>query len=187
MLKHKSWVEEANEYISIFDLLSSIGVYIPFSDGSSTKKIHCPFGFYHSDGGTSKAMRVYSHSNTAYCFSCGKRYSPVGLASAYWDCSYTAAALRLLEDAGFKSKTLEERWVEATTPEKNKIDLIALADALKMYCAGICTDWDTLQYSDKVSVTLSRCLGLLNSVHSEEQATKWLTTCKTVMKTILEG
>lgn len=182
MLRQKSWVEQANELIAITDVLTSIGVFVPSTILSGgNKKIHCPFGFYHSDGGLTKAMRVYLASNNVYCFSCSKRYSPVSLAAAQWDMSWPNAAFRLLEDAGFKPKTLEERWTEATTEVYNSVDLIALADALKMYCSGISENWAAEQLDDSPAETLNKCLALLNSVQTDEDALKWLDICKKVM------
>jgi hypothetical protein len=189
MLNQKtSWIEQADENVNIADLLTSIGVFVPdtIRDGGN-KKVHCPFGFYHSDGGNAKAMKVYYSANSAYCFSCSKRYSPVSLAAAHWDCSFVAAAMRLLEDAGFKPKTLKERWTEATTPVENKPDLIALADALKMFCSGVSGDWKLAQYSDDVAIKLSRCLELLNNVKTDEDAEKWLSACKIIMRKLLES
>jgi hypothetical protein len=188
MLRQASWIDEANTKIDITDVLASVGVFVPESiRNGGNKKVYCPFGFYHSDGGATKAMRVYKNNNTVYCFSCSKRYSPVSLAAAKWDCSWMNAAFRLLEDAGFKPKSLEERWAEATTPVENKPDLIALADALKTYCSGVADDWGSLQLEDNVAETLNKCLGLLNIVSTEEDATKWLYTCKKVMRRLLEA
>lgn len=188
MIRQQPWIDKANELVQISDLLANFGIYIPIdAQSGASKKVHCPFGFYHSDGGTSRAMRIYYESNTAYCFSCTKRYTPVKLAAAVWDCSWSTAANRLLEDAGFKPKTLKERWVEATTPVENKPDLIALADALKMYCSGISADWSKMQYSDKVAAKLDRCLSLLDSVATSEDADKWLSVCKIAMRRILEA
>lgn len=188
MLRQISWIDEANNRVQITDVLTKIGVFVPSSIlNGGNKKIYCPFGFYHSDGGTTKAMRVYLKSNTVYCFSCSKRYSPVGLASAKWDCSWFNAAFRLLEDAGFKPKTLEERWADATATIDNKPDLISLADALKMYCSGITSEWQTEQLDDSIAETLNRCLGLLSMVQSDEDAAKWLLTCKKVMNRLLEA
>jgi hypothetical protein len=187
MLRQKSWIEQANEIVKISDVLTSIGVYVPDTiRNGGNKKIFCPFGFYHSDGGTTKAMKIYTASNSAYCFSCGKRYEPVTLAAAIWDISWVNAAFRLLEDAGFKPKSLEERWQDATTKLENKPDLIALADALKMYCSAICPTWQTQQLDDIVAMKLSKCLDLLNAVDSDEDAVKWLATTKIVMSNLLE-
>jgi hypothetical protein len=187
-VRQMSWIDEANERIDVADVLAEIGVFVPETvRNGGNRKLSCPFGFYHSDGGLAKAMRLYRANNTVYCFSCSKRYSPVTLASAAWDCSWHNAAFRLLEDAGFKPKTLAERWVEATTPEVFKPDLIALADALKMYCSGIATTWGTAQLHDDVANMLNRCLKLLDLVETDEQALKWLSTCKAVMRKSLEN
>jgi|SRR4051812_22751143 len=187
MLRQKSWIDQANEMVKITDVLTSLGVFVPSSiHNGGNKKIFCPFGFYHSDGGITKAMRVYLRSNSVYCFSCSKRYDPVGLAAASWDTSWVNAAFRLLEDAGFKPKSLEERWQEAVAIEINSPDLIALADALKMYCSGICPTWQTSQLDDIVATKLSKCLDLLNSVTNDSDAVRWLDTTKLVMRKTLE-
>lgn len=187
LLRQKtSWIDEANEKINIIDVLTLIGVFVPtnISEGAN-KKIHCPFGFYHSDGGLSKAMRVYLSSNTVYCFSCSKRYSSVTLAAAAWDCSLIAASLRLLEDSGYKPKTVEQRWQEAIAVEEVQIDTLALVDALKIYCAGICKTWNTSQLDDNIAELLNRCLSLTDAIKTDEQAEKWLSVCKQAMRTAL--
>lgn len=187
LLRQKSWIDTANEYVHIADVLLSLEIFVPESVKSGgTKKVHCPFGFYHSDNGLSKAMRVYGNSNTAYCFSCSKSYSPVTLAAAAWDCSWNNAAFRLLEDAGFKPKSLKERWAEATTQEVNKPDLIALGDALKTYCSTIYPNWNVVQLKDSVGGKLNKCLSLLDLVNTDEEAEKWLSICKLIMSTQLE-
>lgn len=187
MQRQKSWVDEANELIHIADVLTSLKVYVPEGiRNGGNKKVYCPFGFYHSDRGTTKAMRVYAASNTAFCFSCSKRYSPVSLAAAAWDCSWQSAAFRLLEDIGYKPKTLQERWDEAIVPVYVKPDTDALAEALKMYCSGISKNWSELQLQDSVAVKFNKCLNLLNCVKTDEDAINWLTKCKIIMKNLLE-
>lgn len=187
MLRQKSWIDQANEMVKITDVLASLGVFVPSSiHNGGNKKIYCPFGFYHSDGGATKAMRVYLKSNSVYCFSCSKRYDPVGLAAAQWDVSWVNAAFRLLEDSGFKPKSLEERWQEATAEVENAPDLISLADALKMYCSAISPVWQTKQLDDIVATKLSKCLDLLNAVKTDSDAIKWLDITKRAMRNVLE-
>jgi len=187
MLRQKSWIDEANERVHIADVLTSLGIAVPESvRNGGNKKVYCPFGFYHSDGGISKAMRVYGNSNTAYCFSCSKRYSPVTLTAAKRDCSWQNAAFILLEDIGYAPKSLEERWEEATIKPHENPDILALADALKMYCSGIITDWASKQLEDTIASKLNQCLDLLSVVKTDEDAVKWLTVCKKVMKDMLE-
>ncbi len=177
-----SWVDPANEYVKITDVLTQIGVFVPSSVlNGGNKKIHCPFGFYHSDGGLSKAMRVYLESNRVYCFSCSKQYSPVSLLSASFDCPWNSAAIQLLEDFGYKPKTIPERWAEATATVVTEPDRLALAEALKMYCSSVCKNWAIEQLETDVADMLSKCLDLLQSVKTDEDATKWLNTTKLVM------
>jgi hypothetical protein len=187
--QNRSWIDLANEKISITDVLTTLGIYVPTNvKGGGSRKVHCPFGFYHSDGGLSKAMRVYLQSNTVYCFSCSKRYGPVALAAAKWDCSWDNAAFRLLEDSGYKPKSIKERWAEATAVSgEEPPDTLALAEALKTYCSGISSDWDIRQLDGDVASTLDSCLKLLDSVKTDESALKWLKTCKVVMARKLEA
>lgn len=187
MLNQKSWIDQANDVVKISTLLTSFGIYVPESvNNGSTKKVHCPFGIYHSDNGLSKAMRVYGANNTAYCFSCGKRYSPVTLAAAQWDCSWTNAAFRLLEDAGYKPKTWQERWQEAVAPpESIAVDTLSLAEALKVYCESIDNAWKTTQLDGAAAEILNKCLELLPAVKTPDEAMQWLTTCKKVMRKVL--
>lgn len=178
-----SWVDLANDYVTITDVLTQIGVFVPSSVlNGGNKKIHCPFGFYHSDGGLSKAMRVYLASNRVYCFSCSKQYSPVSLLAATKDCPWNAAAIQLLEDFGYKPKTIQERWAEATATINTEPDTLALAEALKMYCSTLISDWHMRQLDDDIAGILNKCLELLPSVKTDEDAIKWLDTTKIVMK-----
>lgn len=187
MFNQKSWIDQANELVRISTLLTSFGIYVPESvNNGGSKKVHCPFGIYHSDNGLSKAMRVYGASNTAYCFSCSKRYSPVSLAAAQWDCSWVNAALRLLDEAGFKPKSWQERWEDAVAPPQIiDIDTLSLAEALKIYCSSIDASWNMTQLDGSAAEMLDKCLSLLPTVKTSTDAEKWLTTCKAVMRKVL--
>lgn len=182
------FIEEADNLVDIADVLSNLGVFVPSSarEGGN-KKVHCPFGFYHSDNGLSKAMRIYSENNTVYCFSCAKRYSSVSLASAAWGCPRTEAANRLLEQIGYKRKSLKDRWTAATEVNKAEIDLAELGEALKIYCSMLIEDWTMVQLEQSISSKLASCLSLLDKVKTDEDADKWLVVTKQAMKTTIEG
>lgn len=186
--QNTSWIELANTTVKITDVLASIGIFVPaVASNGTSKKISCPFGgIYHSDGGMEKTMRVFHASNSVFCFRCTKRYDPVSLTAELNDCSFFNAAMMLLEDADLAPKSLEQRWAEAVRPEIKELDLIALADALKIYCSGICSTWVTRQLDPEVGQKLNACLELLPSVKSSEGADKWLTVCKQVMRKVLE-
>ncbi len=187
MIRQKSWIDQANEVVEISEVLRTLGIYVPEeSFYGNSKKLHCPFGFYHSDGGTDRAMRVYFKSNTAYCFSCNKRYSPVTLLAAKKDCSLNNAALELLESKGIKQKTLEDRWTEALEKPIVNLDVNALADALKIYCSTVHPNWLVVQLHDDVATTLNKCFDLLRVVKTDSDALKWLNGCKQVMKRLLD-
>lgn len=189
LAEKQSWIVIANREITIIEVLTSLGIHVQVAGLSgASRKIHCPFGeLYHSDSGLEKTMRVFQKTNTAYCFRCNQSYDPVSLASAVWDTSRQAAALRLLEDSDFKPKTLEERWRDAVSSPTIEVDKLSLADALKVYCSGVSADWNTRQLDDSVGFKLNACLELLAAVKTNEDAVKWLEVCKQVMLNTLEN
>jgi len=185
--QNTSWIELANTTIKITDVLTGIGIFVPTAVTGVSRKIHCPFPMYHSDGGLEKTMRIFYATNSCYCFRCTKSYSPVSLTAAVKDCSYYNAALSLLEDADLAPKTLEQRWADAVKVEIKEPDLIALADALKIYCSSASSDWTVRQLDSDVGMKLNACLELLPSVKTDHQADKWLSVCKKVMLKTLES
>lgn len=187
--QNTSWIELANTSVKITDVLASIGIYVPaVTSNGTSRKISCPFGpVYHSDGGLEKTMRVFHASNSCYCFRCTKRYDPVSLTAEANDCSFYNAAMMLLDQVDLAPKSIEQRWAEVLQPEIKEVDLIALADALKMYCSRICSNWITRQLDPDVGVKLNMCLELLPSVKSEQDAVKWLQVCKQAMNQTLES
>lgn len=187
--QNTSWITIANENITISEVLANLGIVVHSAqDRNVSKKIHCPFGqLYHSDSGLEKTMRVFKESNSAYCFRCNQSYDPVSLAAASWDTSRYDAALRLLEDSQFKPKSLEERWQDAVSNPTIELDLLSLAEALKMYCSGITTDWDMRQLDGEIAEKLNACLSLLRAVQTDTDAVKWLNVCKQVMQKVLEN
>jgi hypothetical protein len=183
-----SWITIANEQIKIADVLTNLGIHVQVAGSNGTsKKLHCPFGeVYHSDSGYEKTMRVFQKTNSAYCFRCNQSYDPVSLAAVVWDVSRQNAALRLLEASDFKPKSLEERWSDAVRVPTIAVDLLSLADALKVYCSGISPDWNVRQLDDQVGSKLNACLALLSAVKTDTDAVKWLEVCKQVMSKVLE-
>jgi hypothetical protein len=180
-------VAVANEQVAITTVLAMVGVEVGHEVGSGrSRKLHCPFGaVYHSDGGVDPAMRVYPDSNSAYCFSCAAYYSPVSLAVKALDLDPVTAATRLLERAGIKPLDLAAAWAKAQHYEP-PMDMALLADALKTYCRRITPDWGSRQFDAPVAATLTRCLGLLELVHSPQDAALWLHGCKAAMRHTLE-
>lgn len=73
-------IELANTQAPIHLILDDLyDIKVP--EFSSSWKIHCPYGEEHKDGGRSPNCRVYSSSNSVFCFEQHFRMPPVNL---YW-------------------------------------------------------------------------------------------------------
>ncbi len=182
----KSSIAVANEHVSIVTVLQMLGIELPDDIGAArSRKLHCPFGdVYHSDQGTSPAMRVYPETNSAYCFSCSAYFTPVSLAAKAMGTSMVAAAEQLLDRVGHRPLDLAGQWQQAKNYEPDP-DKALLADALKTYCRRTHTGWETRQFEPEVAALLTRCLGVLDLVHTAEDATTWLAACKRAMNRAL--
>lgn len=180
----KSFIDEANERVSIVKVCQLIGMNI--SDGYGGK-LKCPFGmFNHSDGGVEASFRIYTETNSAYCFACRKYLTPVYLYAHAKDRRLKEAALDLLELIGWKPVSQSQRWADSISTEE-VVDVSMLGLALRTYCARVCVEWEDFQLIPEIAEVLGRCLALLDRVHTPEEADKWLDTCKQVMRTRLEA
>ena len=148
-------------------------------------KVYCPFGeLYHSDQGVEPAFRIYVDSNSAYCFACSTYFTPVWLVAQVWDQQPAQVAVELLERVGIKPVSLADAWAQAAVRDVAP-DTSLLAEALKLFCGRICVDWDDAQFEPDTAGLLSRCLALLDLVHTEGEARQWLDECKKVMRAAL--
>jgi hypothetical protein len=181
-----SLIDEANKKVSIYLVCSLIGIDTEGREGSSIKT-YCPFGdFFHSDGGKEPAFRVYSDTNSAYCFSCKKYFSPVSLYSSATDLKPKQAAEDLLERIGHKQPTFEELWSNVQ-PKEPQPDTAMLSKALRLYCQRISSDWSRDQFTSEVAEVLDRCLALLDAVRTTEDAQYWLSMSKKIMAKALDS
>lgn len=178
-------IELANEKINIAQVFSIItGDDAPDLEFLDSGKLYCPFDFTHADDG-SKSFRMYGETNSAYCFACGKRWSPVGLYADAEDLQWRDAAEALLRRFEIPQETTEDRWKALTEPQGFSINTAEMAEALKLYCGRICPDWEDRQFNDRISSILSRCLALLTAIKSEEDALLWLRQTKEIMRRAL--
>lgn len=179
-------VDKANELVSIEKALDLAGVTVAEHVEGKYGKLKCPFGdIYHSDGGLEATLRIYTETNTARCFRCNHSFSPVWLMSQVWGVRSKDAAWKLLEIVGFKLPTFDELWAIYTNPPEEIPDSSMLALALKTYCARICTTWASEQFNPTTSLTLARCLELLEQVDSAARAEEWLVAAKRAMTRII--
>jgi hypothetical protein len=182
-------IEIANDKVGFAFACEMIGTYVPPIYGNY-KKINCPFGqWYHSDGGKDKTFAVYPASESAWCWACNVLYTPVKLISIAWDMPAEEAAWELLNRAGIKPPSLEDIWVELERSREPIPDRASLGQALRLYLGRTVPDWNSRQFDPDVAGLLDKCLGLLDSVNTEQEARQWLDGTKDILthKLGLEG
>lgn len=180
-------VSKANEVVSIYDVCTKAGVDFSSYMGSRSK-LYCPFGgITHMDGGATRAFRIYEETNTAYCFACSQVYDPVGLYCAITDLNRMDAAEALLEEAGWREETFEEKWDRLSGNDDQAFDNTYLPEALANFCSRLDPDWVTRQLEEPYSSALARCIAISRRVETPEQAAAWLDTSKAFMKGLLDA
>lgn len=88
-------IEQANR-VPIVDVLNELGCDIPAGVPNSWKG-HCPYDAEHRDGGVDPAMRVYVHTNTAFCFAGHGAMTPARLIMRAKRLDVRTACRQLLE------------------------------------------------------------------------------------------
>lgn len=147
----------------------------PSERGSS--KVYCPFGLMHNDQGREKAFRIYA--DHGFCFAEWRWFTPVSLLAAKWEVSREDAAIEALNRIGYVPADYAQLFAEAQRdPEP---DRESLALALTEWCRSRSPDWTVRQYADPAAALLSRCLGLLPLVNTEDDCRRWLLGCQQAM------
>lgn len=175
-------ITTANEEVSIVKVCAGLGMELPASvDMMEKYKAYCPWGgMFHADGGMKKAFMIYPGANTAYCFAGCGHFTPVRLKAMANDINEADAADLLLTEIGWIGEDLDARWAAANQKEEF-VQVADLAQALKVYCGRIDSQWEQRQFDQQVASRLSECLGVLDSVTTKEQATRWLAVAKRAM------
>ena len=174
--------DTANRLVPMRLVLEWTGIYVPeFSSGKSVKT-RCPFAdMFHLTKSASRSMRVYGDTNSGNCFSgCGV-LRPVSVHARLNGLPYTAAAAEILQRVGYKPKTFWETWEDAPSFAL-PVDLESSREALMEYCRGNIPGWQSKQYEAGTSHALSRALTVLSAVSCTEEADRWLSAAKTVMR-----
>lgn len=179
----KDLIRVANEKISIYSVCTLVGVDMYQGYGSNSK-LYCPFGnMYHIDGGNTRAFRVYFDTNSAYCFACSQYFNSVDLFAQYNDMSREQSAEVLLDMAGWKEPTYEEKWEKIN--EKEAFNTASVIEALNIYCGGIRDDWNFAQLQEPYSSAYLKCLNVTERIDTLEKAQKWLEVSKNLMRKVL--
>lgn len=179
----KSTILLANIHVPVTLVCKLIGMEdVDYAAGGNAK-IHCPFGFYHADGGQSKSFRIYE-TNNCYCFACDESFRPVTLYARAKDISLDDAAEIILEASGYIAPTPEARWADLVS-ETVQVNQDSLAEALKLYCQRVDPLWEVKQFDDKVAHKFRQCLELLPNVRTVEQIRQWRAAANQAMTKVL--
>lgn len=179
--RRPSLIVFADEQVPIESACRLVGMDLPEDLAyGRNMKMFCPFGdLYHSDGGLEAAMRVYVESNHVFCFAGCGLFGPVALVAHAWDMTRLAAARELLERTGVAGPSRASVWARTQLPDPP--DRALLAEALKTFCRRRVPGWATAQFDPAVAERFSACLALLDHVHTDEDAGRWLEACKAAM------
>jgi hypothetical protein len=166
--------------------LESSGVRIPYSEGKSIKG-RCPFAdVYHLTVDADLSMRVYSDTNSAYCFAgCGS-LTPVFIYAKLNDLSYSKAAWSLLGFVGYKPKNLTEQWRELVSYSE-PFDKLSYRQAFIEYCNFTFDNWAELQYKGSVAGAVSKLFSVLEVVNTMDDANTWLSVSKAKIRVKVEN
>jgi hypothetical protein len=180
LIRHnESIVDIANRIVPFRKVLGMTNIYVSeFTYGKSIKA-RCPFAdIYHLTEDAGKSMRVYSDTNTGFCYmGCGV-LKPVSVYAKLNGVSYNVAAKFLLETVGHKLKTFDEKWQDAVS-EDRPLNLEGYREALDEICFHHSQgQWGSIKYATLVSSSFSQLLSILGKAKSYEEADKWLEVAK---------
>lgn len=180
---NSSLISKANEVVDIYKVCDLIDMDFSGYYGS-TAKLYCPFGnVVHIDGGSSKAFRIYSNTNSAYCFACSEYFSPVKLYATAKDVSYREAAEIILDLSGWVEETIESKWENLT--KEVEYDTSSLPEVLDLFCSRLIPSWSIERVETPYRENLAKCLEVIPKIKTQEQAIRWLEVSKSVMRKVI--
>lgn len=171
-----------NSLYSIFDAYTEVtGNYVPPFENTSPK-LNCPYSTVYAH--SSRSLRIYPHTNSAWCFSCSERMTPLTLIMAFKEYTEEEAVAWIKAEVGYTEPDPEEAW-DALMSQEDEFDPSSLADALKMACSRMAPDWKDRQFESDVSQKLGKCLSLLSLVKTEGDSKVWMAGSKRAMASVL--
>jgi len=165
----------ADEKVPIESVLSLLGVDVP--ENAVSWKVYCPFGDEHFDSGQSKAMRVYSETNSCMCFAMHGSMGPTRLWAYHTRKRPVWAAEDLL--ARFGIRTTPKPYWERMRELRNKVEPVLDRDALwqaMMTKLESCPEYQRHQYDTEVLRVVNWIQSKMNSLDddiSSEELETW--------------
>ena len=167
---------KADRLVSIEDACRLSGVLM-----DSLNKRYCPFGFLHSDGGLAPIFKLFTDTNSAYCFRCRKAFTPTTLYAECYNLSYRDAATRLLHHISYSEKSLNQQFHENMFPA---FDPSCYKEALLVFLKCL-SEWSECQYDSVVLSKLDQCMNALSRVTDHDSGKLWLEASKNALRKVI--
>lgn len=168
----------ADREIQLPALMRAFGVQVD-DVGTYRRKMRCPFGWLHGDGGVEPSFRLYGDTNTGFCFNGCGLITPVRFAAECWDVPWYIASVRLC--AEHLGEDLEADSL--TVPAGPASDLM---EALRVRLrTEVGPDWLRLQYHQQVQKELERWAPLAEAVTTEAEARIFLARAATAINKVV--
>lgn len=183
-------VQRALKDIKIEDVLSRYyDINVPYD--AVSWKVRCPFFFEHEDGGLDKQFRVYSESNSGYCFAMHGRVDNLTLyRSQRFSSTFFDAAEALLTEFNieYKNKSYRETFEEILKEKEEVIDSSSIIEAMKVYLSTI-SEYEDLQFHpevlDGMKLFLDQVYSICENASSLEEVETWYQLEKSRLRSIL--
>lgn len=194
--KDKPWddplVVRANDEVPITVLLREYWK-LAIPEGAESWKVSCPFAGEHKDGGADRQFRVYSSTNSGWCFSVHGFLTPVRL----WQMRVGSPTLKdaardLLIKFGIRIKepSWQERFalIRAEATERHTITAEAMVEALQVYLRGL-PAYTTRQFDTDVLTHVNSLLVDIQQFCTRgatlEEARRWLVEAQTASARVI--
>lgn len=172
------WVEMANSKVRIEDVINEyFNPDLPVPYDATAWKTSCPFQEEHADHGFEKQFRVYSETNSCYCFKMHGHMDPVTLwQSRLPGTTRRQAAIDLLETYGIETKTRHwrERFRETQMEKEVEFDPVPVIRAFQLMLHSLPSysrlqfDGDVIEAVDLALKEIAQKVPLFTSVRSLE-------------------
>ena len=159
----KADIHKLNQIVPIEKALGLINIDVP--ENADSWKTFCPTGYEHRDGGTSKTLRVYLDTNSAWCFSCKKSFRPIDIAEIFFKNKPATAGDKLAKHLNLtmQEPTLDERWGRLDASTVKILDLGILTNSLIEYLRTL-PRYIELQFDDEVISKVTELIDLLEEI-----------------------
>lgn len=179
------WVALANDRIRVEDVINEhFAPDLPIPYHSTSWKTSCPFEFEHEDFGFEKQFRVYSETNSCFCFKMHGHMDPVILwQSRLPGLSRRQAAIDLLESYGIdtKTKNWRERFKETLAESEASFDPAPVKRAFQVMLISL-PDYGRRQFEGDVITDVDTALKEIErkvpEFKSRKQLERWFNAVK---------